>query len=336
MRAGYLASLLLLAACRRDEAVVQEAVNPVYAVQLAPGSPPLPVPAENPLTKAGVELGRELFFEARLSRNAVLSCAGCHHPLAGFSDTVALSVGADGDVGFRNAPTLSNVAYQQRLFMDGGIPNLEYQVLAPIHDVHEMDSDINEVAELLRDEEPFKSLSQLAYGRTLDAFVITRAIASYERTLVSGWSRFDRYVYSNDATALTPQELNGWGIFSSAGANCTACHTGYDLTDRDFHNVGLTTDHSADEGRARITLQPEDVGKFKTPTLRNIALTGPYMHDGSLSTLEQVVDHFASGGLPQPNLSPQMQPFFLTQQEKADLIAFLHALTDDRSLDQVP
>jgi len=335
MRSTILLSTLLLVSCSRDEDVVQEAADQPFLVQLPPGAPPLPVPAANPLTKASVELGKALFFEKRLSDPSVVSCASCHFGNA-FADTLAFSIGSNGTLGFRNAPTLSNVAYQERLFMDGGVPDLEYQVLAPIHDALEMDHDINAVAVSLRDEEPYKSLSLLAYGRTLDAYVITRAIASYERTLVSGWSRFDRYMYSNDPSALTAQELNGWSIFSSAATNCTACHTGFDLTDRDYHNVGLTTDHSADEGRARITLLSTDIGKFKTPTLRNIALTAPYMHDGSLATLEEVVDHFATGGLAQANLSPQIQPFTLTAQEKADLIAFLQALTDDRSLDQVP
>lgn len=335
MRAAILLSAFLLVGCGRDEDVVQEVADQPFLVELAPGAPLLPVPVANPLTKASVELGKKLFFEKRLSDPSVISCATCHFGNA-YSDTVAFSTGADGSLGFRNAPTLSNVAYQERLFMDGGIPDLEFQVLAPIHDALEMNSDINAVAVLLRDEEPYKSLSLLAYGRALDAFVITRAIASYERTLVSGWSRFDRYLYANDATALSAQELNGWNIFSGAGTNCTACHSGFDFTDRDYHNIGLTTDHSADEGRARITLQSSDIGKFKTPTLRNIALTAPYMHNGSLATLEEVVDHFATGGLAQANLSTHLQPFTLTAQEKADLIAFLHALTDDRSLDQVP
>lgn len=336
MRHLLLATVLFVVACRRDEAVVQEDMNPAYHVELAPGAPVLPVPADNPLTEAGVRLGKALFFDKRLSDPAVISCADCHMEGRAFSDLVALSAGATGALGFRNSPTLANVAYQERLFMDGGVPNLEYQVLAPIHDAREMNSDINAVAVLLRDEEPYKSLSPLAYGRQLDAYVITRAIASYERTLVSGWSRFDKYLHGGDATALTAQEINGWNIFNGSEANCSACHSGYDLTDRDYHNIGLTLDHTADAGRARITLQPEDEGKFKTPTLRNVGITGPYMHDGSLSSLEEVIDHFASGGLAQPNLSPHMQPFTLSAEEKADLVAFLNALTDERSLDQVP
>lgn len=336
MRCFLLVSVLTLVACRRDEALVQEDANPPFRVELAPGAPALPVPADNPLTEAGVRLGKALFFEKRLSDPAVVSCADCHMEGRAFSDLVALSAGATGALGFRNSPTLANVAYQERLFMDGGVPNLEYQVLAPIHDAREMNSDINAVAVLLRDEEPYNSLSRSAYGRQLDAYVITRAIASYERTLVSGWSRVDKYLHGGDATALTAQEINGWNIFNSSETNCSACHSGYDLTDRDYHNIGLTLYHTADAGRARITLQPEDEGKFKTPTLRNVAITGPYMHDGSLATLEEVIDHFATGGLDQPNLSPHMQPFTLSAQDKADLVAFLNALTDERSLDQVP
>lgn len=336
MRYLFLASVLFLVACRRDEALVQQEANPAYHVQLAPGAPALPVPAENPLTVAGVQLGKALFFDKRLSNPAIVSCGDCHLPGKAFADTLTFSIGSNGSLGFRNSPTLGNVAYQQRLFMDGGVPNLEYQVLAPIHDFREMDSDINAVAALLRNEEPYAALSQLAYGRQLDAYVITRAIASYERTLVSGWSRADRYMYANDAGALTAQEISGLGIFNSAATNCAGCHNGYDFTDRDYHNIGLTLDHSADEGRARITLRQQDIGRFKTPTLRNIALTAPYMHDGSLPTLEAVIDHFATGGLAQPNLSAHMQAFTLTAQEKADLVAFLNSLTDERSLDQVP
>lgn len=336
MRNLLLASVLFLVACRRDEALVQQELNPAYHVELAPGAPALPVPLENPLTVAGVRLGKALFFEKRLSNPAIVSCGDCHLPGKAFADTLPFSIGSNGSLGFRNSPTLGNVAYQQRLFMDGGVPTLEYQVLAPIHDFREMDSDINAVAVLLRNEEPYATLSQLAYGRQLDAYVITRAIASYERTLVSGWSRADRYIYANEAGALTAQEISGMGIFNSTVTNCSTCHSGYDLTDRDYHNIGLTLDHSADEGRARITLRQQDIGRFKTPTLRNIALTAPYMHDGSLPTLEAVIDHFATGGLAQPNLSPHMQSFTLSAQEKADLVAFLNSLTDERSLDQVP
>ena len=159
--------------------------------------------------------------------------------------------------------------------------------------------------------------------------------SSAVRTLISGTSRADRFLYEGDSTALTAQEGNGWSIFNGERGNCSACHSGFDLSDHGFHNIGLSLDHSADPGRQRITLNPADRGKFKTPTLRNIALTAPYMHDGSLATLEEVIDHFSAGGLPDPNKDPLMAPLQLTTQEKQDLIAFLRALTDGRTLDQV-
>lgn len=327
---------VLLAGCRKDEGPDADEPNVPFALQLPPGATMPTTPSDNPLTDASVRLGKALFFDTRLSRDGSLSCASCHHPDKAFSDTLALSLGVDGLPGLRNAPTLGNVAYHNAFFRDGGVPTLEMQVLAPIHDQVEMDHNVTIVATSLRDQEPYKTLSMKAYGRMLDPFVITRAIASYERTLISGWSRFDRYLYQSDAAALTDAEVRGWQLFSSAELNCTACHGGYDLSDHDFHNVGQYLDYADDPGRERITLQPDDVGKFKTPTLRNIARTAPYMHDGAFATLDGVIDHFAEGGQPHPNRSPEMVNFVLTPDQKADLLAFLSALNDDRSLDQVP
>jgi cytochrome c peroxidase len=334
-------SLLLLVAavvagCRREDASQDDVpVNAPFALELPVGAPAMEVPAENPLTVAGVELGKKLFFDERLSRPVGTSCASCHLPDHAFSDTTGLSIGSTLLTGMRNSPTLGNVAFHRRLFRDGGVPNLEMQVLAPLHDEKEMDSNINEVAEALRDEPAYDQLSQRAYGRRLDPWVITRAIASYERTLISGWSRYDRFM-NGDATALTAQEVEGLQLFNSAALNCVACHGGFDLSEHDFHNVGTAMDYGSDPGRQRITLLAADEGKFKVPTLRNVALTAPYMHDGSMTTLGEVIDHFASGGLPHPNRSELLQPFTLTTGEKAALIAFLRSLTDERSLDQVP
>jgi cytochrome c peroxidase len=179
-------------------------------------------------------------------------------------------------------------------------------------------------------------LSRKAYDRVLDGYVITRAIACYERTLVSGWSRYDRFLYEGDATALTAEERHGWELFSNEAAGCAGCHSGFDLSDHTYRNIGTSLDHTQDPGRERITLRPEDRGKFKVPTLRNVALTAPYMHDGSMSTLEEVVDHFATGGVDDPNKDPLVMQRRLSAQDKADLASFLRSLTDDRSLDRVP
>lgn len=330
-----LLAVAALQACRKDEALPMEA-DDAFTLDLPPGAPMPPIPAENALTATRVALGKALFFDERLSLGRGVSCASCHHPDKAFSDTVALSTGVNGGVGFRNAPSLANVAYHPAYFRDGGVPTLELQVLAPIQDPVEMDADINVVTAQLAGVEPYRTWSREAYGRDLDAFVITRAIACYERTLISGWSRFDRFRYGNEPSALTPEELQGWAVFSGAEADCIACHDGFDLSDHSYQNIGLSLDHSADPGRERITLRPEDRGKFKTPTLRNIARTAPYMHDGSMGTLEQVIDHFAGGGVADPNKSPLVHSFSLSSADRQALIAFLHALTDERPLDQVP
>ncbi len=328
-------TVLGLVGCRKDGPLPQSMATEPFPLEVPAWMPAVPVPGDNPLTRPAVELGKHLFFEPRLSRTGTVSCGSCHFPDHAFSDTVALSLGVDQQPGMRNAPTLANVAYHPELFRDGGVPNLEMQVLAPILDEHEMDHDVLVLAGELRDQEPYRSLSQLAYGRALDPYVITRAIASYERTLISGWSRFDRYLYEGDSMALTTSEANGWQLFSGPVAGCTGCHSGFDLSDHSYRNVGQYLTY-ADPGRARISLDPADEGKFKVPTLRNIARTAPYMHDGAMATLEEVVDHFASGGLAHPNKDPLLGPFTLTAQERTDLLAFLHALTDERPLDQVP
>lgn len=327
---------LLCVACVGSDPQELAPVDPPFILDLPPGAPPPPIPDDVPFTVAGVELGRALFFDKRLSVDGTISCAACHFPERAFSDTVALSSGVGGALGFRNSPTLANVAYHSSWMRDGGVSTLELQVLTPLHEPSEMASDVTTVADLLKDVEPFRSLSERAYGRALDAYVITRAIASYERTLISGWSRFDRFFYESDASALSVGEMNGWGIFTSAATGCTSCHSGFDLSDHGYQNIGTSMDYADDAGRMRITLQESDRGKFKVPTLRNIALTAPYMHDGGMATLEEVIDHFASGGLPHPNRSPLMHPFTLTPEERGDLIAFLNALTDLRPLDPIP
>ncbi len=330
-----LLSVLTLSGCRKDSDLNGVGSDGPFVWMLPPGAPRPEVPAEYPMTRASVALGKALFFDPRLSRDGTVSCASCHSPAHAFSDTLSLSRGVDGRTGMRNAPTLANVAYHPALFRDGGVPTLEAQVIAPVQDPDEMDHTLQGAAERLANANELQQLSLMAYDRTLDPYVITRAIAAYERTLISGWSRFDKFYYQGDTQALTEGEMRGWQLFSSEALNCMACHNGFDLSDHSYQNIGQYLEYS-DAGRARITLDPLDAGKFKVPTLRNIALTGPYMHDGAMADLGEVIDHFASGGQAHPNKSPSMPNFVLTDQEKSDLIAFLHALTDDRSIDQVP
>ncbi len=325
--------LVLLGACRHDEGGLLEADRP-FVVQLPNGFPAMPMPDGSPLTEASVALGKALFFDQRLSRDGRVSCASCHFPDRAFSDTVARSLGVDGLPGMRNSPPLINLAWHSGFFRDGGVPTLEQQVIAPIHDPLEMDFSITRAAAELRFQEPYLTLSKRAYGKPMEARELARALAAYERTLVSGWSRYDRYL-NGDASALSEAEQRGLALFRSEALNCAACHGGFDLSDHGYHNVGQYLSY-ADHGRERITLNPSDNGKFKTPTLRNIALTAPYMHDGSKATLGEVIDFFATGGLPHANRDAAMRTFALTADEKNDLIAFLHALTDERPIDQVP
>lgn len=327
--------LLLSMACTREAEAPVPLNSAPFQLSLPPGAPALTVPPDNPLTEASVHLGKLLFFDERLSMGRGISCASCHLSGNAFSDTVALSQGVGAGTGSRNAPSLANVAYHPLLMRDGGNPTLEQQVLVPLLDSLEMDADINAISTTLSGLEPYRSLSQAAYGRPFGIYVLTRALASYERTLVSGHSRFDHFRYSGDTTALSDQELRGWAVFSGDRGRCTACHGGFDLSDHQFHNIGTQPDHHGDPGRQRITLDPADRGKFKTPTLRNIALTAPYMHDGSMTSLEQVIDHFNSGGNQDSNKDRLMAPLQLTPGEKRDLIAFLLSLTDERTLDQV-
>lgn len=335
MRSFLLIGLvLLIAACRREPSEAPSETAVPFALQLPAGFPFPQSPTDNPITEASVAMGKALFFDARLSRDGTVSCASCHLPDRAFSDMLALSIGVDGGLGMRNAPPLGNVGYHTSYFRDGGVATLELQAIAPVHDEVEMAHNITTAAAALRYVEPYRTLSLRAYGRPMQAYDLTRALASYERTLISGWSRYDRYL-QGEAAALSESELRGFQLFSSAELNCTACHGGFDLSDHAFHNVGQYMDYS-DNGRRRITLQPSDEGRFKTPSLRNIALTAPYMHDGSMATLGEVIDHFASGGLPHPNRDPEMRNFDLSPEEMDDLLAFLSALTDERSIDQVP
>lgn len=327
---------MLWSSCAKDIGETPEAGSAPFPLRLPPGTAAPSIPADDPFTVASVTLGKALFFEKGLSRNGNISCASCHHPDRAFSDSLAFSFGTDGHAGFRNAPTLANVAYRSEFLWDGGAPTLEQQVLVPLLDTAEMGADVDQVIALLKDREPFRSKAMEAYGRPFDLYVLTRALASFERTLISGWSRFDRFRDQNEIDALTAEEQEGWAIFNGERGGCSRCHSGSDLSDHSYRNIGLATDHAADPGRQRITLRPEDRGKFKVPTLRNIARTAPYMHDGSLLTLEEVVEHFNGGGLNDPNKSPLMAPLSLTPVEKQQLLAFLHSLNDEVQLDQVP
>ena len=333
-RAHLIPGLLLLAAlcvgCVRDRTGADAQDHTPYPLVLPAGFPELPVPADNPLTQASVELGKALFFDQRLSLGQGFSCATCHMPQRAFSDTVALSTGVNGGTGMRNAPTLADVAYHPLLNRDGGAPTLEQQVFVPLMEDQEMDADPQRVVELLATDTDLQARSMRAYGRPMDLFVLTRSLANYERTLLSGRSRYDRWA-QGDGQALTQAEQQGLALFQGV-AGCATCHSGFDLSDHGFHNVGTAAVPGSDPGRQRITQNPLDRGKFKTPTLRNIGLTAPYMHDGSMADLEEVIAHFDGGGPADPLKDPLVMPLGLSGQDRQDLAAFLRALTDEPPL----
>ena len=320
---------LLFVACKpqTDELILPE--NQPYLLQLPDHFPEMPVPADNPLSVDAVELGRLLFHDTRLSRDGLVSCATCHLQHLAFSDGQALSTGIEGRTGLRNAPSLANVAYAPRLFADGGVPSLELQVLAPIADVNEMDHNILLAAEELDQDPVLHQLAMSAFQQGLTPYTITRALASFERTLVSTDSKYDQYL--SGTMSLSQNEMEGMALFMSDELKCASCHSGALFSNFDYVNIGLYSEYT-DAGRERITLNQEDLGKFKTPSLRNVALTAPYMHDGSMESLEEVIDFFASGGENHINKDPRIAGFQLSDEDKNKLIAFLHALSDETLL----
>lgn len=319
----------VLSGCEPDSPIL--IAQDQYNLDLPAGFPEMPVPSDNQLTQSRVKLGEMLFFDTMLSRDSSISCGSCHFQENGFADPVALSEGVEGRKGLRNASSLINLAWNETFFRDGGVRTLELQVLAPIIDVNEMDFTIPGAVERMNQNPQYVQLARAAYGRNPDAFVLTRAISAYERTLISGNSAWDRYEQFGEESALSESAKRGMDLFFSPATNCSNCHSGFNFTNFDFENNGRYI-QGGDSGRMRVSLIEADRGKFIVPTLRNVAVSFPYMHDGSLATLEEVIEHYNQGGTAQPNLSPFIRPLNLSAQEKADLKAFLESLSDSEFL----
>ena len=293
----------------------------------------VPVPEHNPLTRDVVALGERLFFDPGLSASGAVSCASCHHPEHAFSDSVAVSRGVFGRLGRRNAPALVNRAYGRTFFWDGRVATLEEQVLHPIQDSVEMGQPLAALAERLRRNARYRAEFRRAFGgAAIDSTAVARALASYVRTIRSGDAPVDRW-RDGDSLALSPEAQRGFALFVGR-ANCVTCHVGPNFTDEQFHNTGSARSDdgrgASDPGRAGVTGLPRDQGAFKTPTLRDVVLSAPYMHDGSMATLEQVVAFYDSGGRANPMLDPEIKPLGLTERERSDLTAFLRALSGRR------
>ena len=286
------------------------------------------VPAENPLTAKKVELGRLLFFDKRLSKNNTVACASCHLPDKGFADGKPVSMGVDQLKGTRSAPISVNRVYGQTQFWDGRAATLEDQSIGPfVSPVEHGFLNHDEMVGKMRKIREYRAMFQEVFGRDIVIEDVGKAIASFQRTILSGNSPADRFDYGGDEQAIPEEAKRGLELFRGK-ARCTRCHSNFNFSDEKFHNLGIGWDtNTADLGRYMVTKNPEDVGAFKTPTLREIARTAPYMHDGRFKTLGEVVEFYNKGGIKNPYLDNTIIPLELTEQEKGDLVAFLRTLS---------
>lgn len=298
------------------------------------GLPPIPWPSDNPYSQKKAELGRLLYFDKRLSSDGTISCATCHSIPRAFTDNKSVSTGISGNKGTRHSPTIINAAYQTHLFWDGRAASLEEQSKGPIGNPKEMTLADNvhdahrQCQERVQKIKGYRVLFKEIFGNdevTIDD--IAKAIATFERTILSGNSPYDRYM-AGDKTAMTAEQIQGFQVFKRT--NCTLCHSGPNFTNGLFMNIGVGMDEpNPDLGRYVVTKNERDRGSFKVPTLREISKTFPYMHNGSLPTLEAVVEYYDKGGIRNPNLHPSMRPLHLSKEDKAALVAFMNALNGE-------
>ncbi len=303
----------------------------------------LPQPDSNLATVAGVELGRRLFYDPILSRDSSISCASCHFPEAGFTDQLAFSPGIIGEKTLRSSMSLINIAYQSSYFWDGRSATLEEQSLHPIEDPIEMDATWPEIEARLRNSSNYRAGFRAAFGiensGEIDRYLAAKALSQFERSLISGNSRYDQIRFNLNGF-FTPLEEDGFDLFTTEPSQdhpgCAHCHNALMFSDNRFLNNGIdsteTLDGFTDLGRGAISGNPFDNGKFRSPTLRNIELTAPYMHDGRFATLDEVLDHYASGGHYSPTKDPQITGFPLSPYDREAMKAFLLTLTDTTSL----
>jgi cytochrome c peroxidase len=339
----FFLSLCLIACCHRLPAqspLSEHGALPIgkpVRIKAPLGLPPVKFPPDNPPTTKTIALGRRLFYDPILSVDGTVACATCHDPTKGFTDNRGVSTGVRHQTGTRSAPTVMDSAYYDSLFWDGRASCLEAQAEGPITNPIEMGNTTEMVVQRLNENARYRGEFKNAWGADAITFeMVSKSLASFERTVISGNSAFDRYYYGGDKTALSPSARRGFTVFTDPKrGNCAACHTigkNFALfTDQKFHNIGIgaNTDGSlADSGRYAETKNDADMGSFKTPSLRNAAWTAPYMHDGSVPSLKDVIDHYIGGGNSNPHLDKKIRVLdFLSGQERGDLLEFLNSLT---------
>ena len=308
-----------------------------YIIETPYGFPDMHIPSDNPMSVEGVFLGEKLFKDPILSADNTQACINCHQQNFSFSDPNQLSTGIDNIQGSRNASALINIGWNTSLNWDGSSLTLEEQAFEPVTNPIEMHNNWNNVESVLNSHADYPTLFKEAFNIDyIDSNHVVKAIAQFERTLISANSKLDRYL--NNEEQLTISELNGYAIFNTEKGDCFHCHASQLFMDNQFHNNGLDIEPFLDLGRAKVTSNALDNGKFKTPTLRNIEMTAPYMHDGRFATLEEVVEHYDSGGKYSTTIDPLMKKLGiglqLTNQEKIDLVAYLKTLTDHEFITQ--
>lgn len=289
----------------------------------------VPIPSSNLNYSAKIELGKQLYFDGRLSKNNAISCAFCHNPGTGFADPRQTSIGVGGGVGGRQSPTVYNTGLNHVQFWDGRARSLEEQAIGPIHNPVEMAETHEHVVAKLGKIKGYQQQFRAVFGTDVNLQGIAEAIAAYERTVLSTNSAFDKYVLG-EQKAMDEAAVRGLGLFKGK-ARCILCHNGPNFTDNQFHNLGVPQvgPMKEDLGRFAVSRAEKDRGAFKTPTIRSITETAPYMHDGAFKTLEEVVEFLDQGGGSNPNLSPLVKPLNLTAEEKSDLVTFLKALAGE-------
>ncbi|MGB1039820.1 MAG: cytochrome-c peroxidase [Flavobacteriales bacterium] len=308
--------------------------DPTYvSLDIPFGFPDMIIPADNPLTEEGIELGRKLFYEKMLSADNTMSCGSCHQPNAGYSDSNRFSVGIDNIAGTRQSMPIMNIGWSERFFWDGRAMSLEEQIIEPVENPIELHQSWKDAVGKLQSSPQYRYLFKQAFWvNEIDSLTAAKAMAQFMRTMISGNSKFDKF--NRREVSFTPQELNGYNSFRSlTGADCFHCHGGILYTDYSLQNNGLNPTHT-DSGFGSVTLNPNDIGKFKVPSLRNLVFTAPYMHNGKFKNLDEVIDFYSTGiHASSPNISPLIEfasigGVNLTPTEKSELKAFLLTLTD--------